>query len=153
MIMNVLDCKENDKENKQQKEGIHMELVIMRDIEYSDNASSNGNAPQIMKSQLMITSIFHFEIGYPFHRLKPTVSVVLNRQIYQQNVQKFRSISDRSEQMLIERQLSRIVRGKLERLQTGANQLLRCVDLIQNEMELIMSNEASCRHSHRLYTQ
>jgi len=138
LILNVLPCAD------QESGGIYLELVVLRDIEYSDKEI-------IMKSQLMTTSIFHFEIGYPFLNLKPTVSVVLNRQIYQTNVGKFKSMRDRSEQMLIEKLVSNIVRNKLERLQTGANQFLRCVDAIREEMEKILKNETNCRHAHRIY--
>merc|ERR1712154_304956 len=124
------------------------ECVIMRDIEYSNMQCS---AQQIMKSQLMITAIFYFEVGYPFNVIKPTVSVVLNRQIYEENVKKFKSMSNRSEQMLIEHALSKNIGYELKQCKLGSNQLIRCVNLIQSQMEIILENESNCRHSHSIY--
>ena len=142
IVIQPLKIQSNNNNNKN-NENVSIQLSISKDIQYDD-------VRQIkilkMKSRLLIDCILTLGLGYPFNKLQPKICVVLNRQIYDENVEKFKSINDRIEQMMVEQKLCAMFENKLSNIKLGTNLLIRCVNLIKDEMDDILKNEANLRH-------
>eukprot|EP01084_Bolivina_argentea_P227382 384020_1 len=142
LVIKPLDNKKLDECN--------VKIALMKDVEYNNVRNNN----QMMKTQLLVQSVFNIRLGYPFNRMRPEIKTTLNRQIYKDDINKFKSVSninERSGQMEIQKKINKILENKLGDIKLGRHLLIRCVNLIYTQMEKVLVNESNCKHSADIY--
>mmetsp|Transcript_52393 Transcript_52393/g.86723 ORF Transcript_52393/g.86723 Transcript_52393/m.86723 type:complete len:215 (+) Transcript_52393:204-848(+) len=106
---------------------------------------------QQMRTQCLFQCVLTLDLTYPYQALQPQMMVVLNRQIYDEKQGKFKSIRNRMEQMLIEQRLGAFLTDKVQNMKLGLDLLGRCVDLLVDELNVVLSNEANLKHDISVY--
>jgi len=138
--------------------GLKLRVVIARDVQYMmDGGDGDGGGGvddrrvQQMRTQCLFQCVLTLDLTYPYQALQPQMMVVLNRQIYDEKQGKFKSIRNRMEQMLIEQRLGAFLADKVQNMKLGLDLLGRCVDLLVDELNVVLSNEANLKHDISVY--